>query len=231
MSHKISIRPLHTIEDFNQCQIIQKKAWGLNDIDIIPIHFQKAFSEYSIQIGLFDDNKLIGIALCYPSSVHGDYIFHMIAILKEYRGFGYSKLLANNVFLELIKAKFKSVVFSFDLFDFRNSNFYINSPNVYVFKAEKNYYGEINSKTHHSLPSHRLFGKLSNNGDFNQKLSKNYEKLVIEHNSEELRTLDIEFSINFINNKLDKIIELIECGYVCTAFEIATKELIFRKLE
>lgn len=211
-------RQLKNASDFSQALSVQQQSWGLKDIDIIPTHFMTAVNEWSFQVGIFDKDRLVSLALIYPTDKKNNYLLHMLCTIPNYRNLGLGKTLLQLVITHLKSKKDSTLHWTFDPFDFVNSHLYLNKIKAIAYKAKLNYYGEIDSLVHGSLPSHRLFCKVDCRENQVKRYS-NFKEVQLPYNINSLKLLKHEEAIAIMNSIFKKIQKYLKDGFLITDFK------------
>ena len=75
---KGSIKVIKEIDKFSELIDIQRDAWGLIDIDIVPLHIVKAVADLlkpnGIVIGYFLEERIIGFIMTFPHQILKKYL-------------------------------------------------------------------------------------------------------------------------------------------------------------
>ena len=204
------IKILKNINEFAELRNIQRDAWGFAESDIVPLHIFKAAADLlkpnGIVLGYFLDGQIVGFVMTLPTSNPKEVLAHIGAVLQKYqdRGIFYKLLFEMK---KIMKSNNIDKIFgTYDPLESINAHLYIRKlegivPNHYI-----NYYGEIDSKLHHGLPTDRFRIEWILNDKFVEKI-KNYNK-EIDSDSEDIKYIDIPLNIQELKNKdLDKAIE------------------------
>ena len=88
----MTIRPLHTIDEFRQVLALEKAIWGYEDSDDavgIPV-FVITVKRGGILLGAFDGDRMIGFVYSLAGLKHGRPMqwSHMLGVVAEYRATG-----------------------------------------------------------------------------------------------------------------------------------------------
>jgi len=84
----ITIRDLQSIDDLKQVEAVERRVWGLSELDTMPLTFTVASREAgSVWLGAFDGTKMVGFAFGFLTSMHDHLTLHshMLAVLEPYR--------------------------------------------------------------------------------------------------------------------------------------------------
>ena len=83
----MTIRPLTEISEFDQCVKLQREAWQLADIDLVPIRMFVVQSHVGgLVLGAFDSDRLVGFLNAMPGIRDGMTYWHsqMLAVATDY---------------------------------------------------------------------------------------------------------------------------------------------------
>jgi predicted GNAT superfamily acetyltransferase len=204
------IKILTNMNEFAELRNIQRDAWGFAESDIVPVHIFKATADLlkpnGMVLGYYLDDQIIGFVMTLPTSNPKEVLAHIGGVLQKYqdRGIFYKLLFEMK---QIMKSNNVDKIFgTYDPLESINAHLYIRklegiAPNYYI-----NYYGEIDSKLHHGLPTDRFRIEWILNDKFVEKI-KNYNK-EIDSDSEDIKYIDIPLNIQELKNKdLDKAIE------------------------
>ena len=92
----VTIRPCHTIAEFEEMVDLEFKVWEFGERDVVPSQMYVVAAKAGGQVfGAFVDDILVGLALAYPAIRDGvPYLHsHMAAVLPEYRDLGIGRML------------------------------------------------------------------------------------------------------------------------------------------
>ena len=141
----VRIRPLTSLEDFQDCVFIQRQAWGHPDLDLIPAHFfQIAVHTGAIILGAFVDGRLAGYVYSFPADfdrTRGHHSHHL-AVLPEIQGLGLGKALKWAQRDEVLKRGLELITWTFDPVQARNANLNLHVLGAVGRTYLRNFYGE-----------------------------------------------------------------------------------------
>ena len=219
----LTYRRLETREEYETALEVQKNVWGMEDIEILPVHFMIAYRDYGEQWGAFDYNKMVSILLSYPCG-DSHYLMHMLGTIPEYRGKGIGEKLMKHVKQRLIERGQNFLVWTYDPLDFANAHLYHNKIGSIGYKVAFDYYGRLRSKHHGELPTHRLFCFWS----LSEKPKNGHEikEVKIPASLEEMKKMSMELAFDNSAKYFKQINDFIEKGYVVTGFNKEKKALI-----
>src|SRR5262249_17532047 len=143
------IRPLTELDELNKCVEIQREAWGLADIEVIPTRM--LITQIRIGgfvLGAFDGDHLIGFLNAMPGLHDGSPYWYsqMLAVKNEYRnaGIGASLKLAQRD--EALKRGLHLIEWTFDPLESKNAYLNIVKLGVIVRRYYVNIYGPTASQ-------------------------------------------------------------------------------------
>lgn len=166
----IEIKPLTEINDFNQCETLQRLVWGGGDLGITPTHFFVASSHSGgLVLGAFVGAELIGFLNGFPaylpenlsenlSEKRAPLGFHsdMMAVLPEYRGQGIGKKLKWRQRDWCLARSLSWISWTFDPLQRKNARLNFEHLGVSVYEYRVNEYGELGGSLNGDLPTDRL---------------------------------------------------------------------------
>lgn len=168
MSTDFIIRPLTTHADFHACEEIQRQAWQMDDLEIVPLHMLITIARNGgIALGAFSDNKMIGFVIGFlgaaegygpeaPVAVRLKHCSHMLAVLPEWRnrGVGYALKLAQR---EAARAQaLRLMTWTYDPLESRNAHLNIARLGAVCNTYLRDLYGEMNDTLNRGLPTDRF---------------------------------------------------------------------------
>jgi predicted GNAT superfamily acetyltransferase len=203
------IKILKNMNEFRELTNIQKEAWGFASSDIVPIHIFKAASDLlkpnGIVLGYFLEDQIVGFVMTLPTSNPKEVLAHIGGVLPKYQDRGiFFKLLFE--MKKIMKSNNVDKIFgTFDPLESINAHLYIRKLEGIATNHYINYYGEIDSKLHHDLPTDRLRIEWILNDEILEKIKSNTD---IDADSEDIKYIDIPLNIQELKNRdLNKAIE------------------------
>jgi predicted GNAT superfamily acetyltransferase len=154
------IKILSEISEFHELLSIQKDVWGVDDIDVVPVHTFKAVSAFlgpkALILGYFVDEKISGYLLAFPTSDPKEVFGAMIGVARncQRKGIGYK---LNLEFRKRMLAQgVDKISWTFDPLESVNGNLYIAKLGGIITHHLMDYYGTVNSRMHSGLPTDRF---------------------------------------------------------------------------
>ena len=159
---ELSIRHLHSVEEFDTCVHLQKEVWGFEDIEVVPLRMFVVASKIGGQvIGAFDGPLLVGFALAIPGNRgrHGYLHSHMLAVRDGYRdrGIGRSIKLAQRE--DALGRGIDLIEWTFDPLEIKNAFLNIEKLGAIARRYSINQYGVATSPLWGGLPTDRLIAE------------------------------------------------------------------------
>ena len=154
------IRRINTIEEFERCLEIQRKAWGFEtDLDVVPVPIFVLSREFGgLVLGAFEGEEMIGFSLAFPLKEDSELVLHshMTAVLPEYQGKGVGYRLKLKQREEAAKLGYSKITWTYDPLQSRNAYFNLHKLGAEAVKFYRNFYGVLNSETNRGFPTHRF---------------------------------------------------------------------------
>lgn len=214
---KGSIKAIKEMDKFSELIDIQRDAWGLTDIDIVPLHVFKAVADLlkpnGIVLGYFLEERIIGFIMTFPTSNPKEVLAHMGALSKKYQNRGIFYRLSLDLRKIMRSNGVDKIFWTYDPLESVNAHLYIRKLGGVITRHFINYYGDIDSIIHSGLPTDRfrvewnIKDKSVEKGIKNR--SKDYSRRIdytLENN--DIKYVEIPLNIQEIKNKdLDEAIE------------------------
>lgn len=164
------IRECTTIEEFDCCVYLQRKAFGLPDLEISPRrHLIVSRQAGGWTLGAFDADRLVGfvhhlVAVRSNNEIYG--YSHMMAVAKDYQNKGVGARLKWAQRERALSEGRDFIKWTWDPLQARNAHFNLNRLGVTVDTYAENFYGtDYNAEPSQAvdkrpgLQSDRLFAK------------------------------------------------------------------------
>lgn len=154
------IRELKSVADLECMLDLERKVWGLAEIDSVPLTIAIALQAAgSILVGAFDSEKLVGFALAFPSLEQGRVGFHshMLAVDPDFReqGLGYRLKMAQRE--KALELGIPEMTWTFDPLRSTNAHLNFNKLGVVSATYKVDFYGPQTSSPLHSNGTDRLW--------------------------------------------------------------------------
>jgi predicted GNAT superfamily acetyltransferase len=159
----IHIEKLTTIEQFHQCEELQRQVWGLSDTDVIPLHLLLiAQKSGGLVLGAFDEEgRMIGLLFGFlgardATAQQLKHCSHMVGVLEEWRGrgVGYQLKLAQRE--HALAQGLELVTWTYDPLESLNAALNIGKLGVVCRTYFRELYGEMEDERNVGLSSDRF---------------------------------------------------------------------------
>jgi len=155
----IEIRPLATHSEFEAAVDLQRRIWGFDDIELLPVRlFVTALKVGGQALGAFDEGKMAGFCLAIPGIGGRGRIYlhsHMLGVLAEYRNAGVGRRLKLAQREDALAQGIDLIEWTFDPLELKNAWFNIERLGAVVRRFVPNQYGCTTSPLHAGLPTDR----------------------------------------------------------------------------
>ena len=157
----VIIRELKDIEEFAKCEEIQRQAWGMEDIEIVPLHLLITVPKAGgIVIGAFNKKDGVLIGFCFGFIGHDGERFylhsHMNAVIPEKQNKGIGRLLKLKQRECTLQRGLNLIKWTFDPLEGLNANLNFRKLGVISRTYIRNCYGEMRDKRNIGLETDRL---------------------------------------------------------------------------
>src|SRR6266478_317991 len=156
----IVIRDIEGGAEMRAVEELQKEAWGIPDLDVVPLsHLVAAKAAGGVLLGAFDHETLLGFVYGFVSHEHGTVAHHshMLAVKPAYRNhnLGYQLKLAQRD--RVLAQSIKRITWTFDPLQSLNAYFNFRKLGVLADTYKINFYGEATSSFLHQIGTDRLW--------------------------------------------------------------------------
>ena len=162
MAGGYTIRHLESVEDYKAAEDLQKRAWGLDDLDIAPMHILLTIHKNGgLVLGAFDDQT--GALLGYLLGFYGrtstgiwKHCSHMMGVLPEARDRGIGQALKLEQRRLILAEGLDLITWTFDPLEARNATLNFTKLGVVSHTYIRNIYGDTLGELNAGLPTDRL---------------------------------------------------------------------------
>ena len=156
----MTISPLTTVPEFQQCVEIQRQAFGMSDADLLPVRFYVVLNSIGgLVLGAVEENQVIGFLNSMPA-IDKDgtryWYSQVMGVARDHwnSGAGSKLKLAQRDFAR--ERGINRIEWTFDPLESRNAHLNIAKLGAIIRRYYVNYYGRIDSKLHVGLDTDRV---------------------------------------------------------------------------
>lgn len=159
----ISIEKLTTIQQFRECEDLQRRVWGLSDTDVVPLHLLLVSQKSGgLVLGAFNERgRMIGFVFGFlgardPAAQQLKHCSHMMGVLEEWRGraVGYQLKLAQRE--HALSQGLELVTWTYDPLESLNANLNVGKLGVVCRTYFRDLYGDMEDELNVGLSSDRF---------------------------------------------------------------------------
>ncbi len=158
----VTVRPLTTAAEFENCVELQREIWGWADIDIMPVRFFVSDAHIGgLVLGAFENGRMIGFANTIPG-VRDRMPYwrsQMMGILPGFRDAGIGARLKLAQRDHARRQGIRLIEWTFDPLESRNAYLNIEKLGAIVRTYEPNLYGSTTASLQQGLESDRLIAE------------------------------------------------------------------------
>lgn len=155
----MEIRTLTTPDEFAEAVRVQRRVWGFEEIELLPVRLFIVASGVGGQtFGAYDGDRMVGFLLAIPGLKAGAKIYlhsHMLGVLPEYRNAGVGRRLKLRQREDALARGIELVEWTFDPLELKNAFFNMERLGAVVRRYVLNQYGTTTSHLHGGLPTDR----------------------------------------------------------------------------
>src|SRR5579864_4267690 len=123
----IAVRPLTVEAEFHGAVELQKKIWGFDDIELLPMRLFIVATKVGGQaFGAYDGSRMVGFCLAIPGLKAGGKSYlhsHMLGVTAEYRDKGVGRQLKLKQREDALARGIQLVEWTFDPLEIKNAYF------------------------------------------------------------------------------------------------------------
>ena len=156
----ITIREIDEPAEIRAVEELQKEAWGLPDLDVVPLTQLVAAKEAGgVLIGAFDGEMLVGFVYGFPSFERGELAHHshMLAVKPAYRNYDLGRRLKLAQREHVIAQGIDLISWTYDPLQSLNAHFNFGKLGVLADRYFLNFYGEDAASFLHQTGTDRLW--------------------------------------------------------------------------
>lgn len=158
----MTIRPLTDISEFEECVELQREAFGLEDIDLVPSRMYVVQSYVGgLVLGAFDGDRLIGFLNAMPGIRQGMPYWHsqMLAVTHDHWNSGIGSKLKCEQREHALRRGIGLIQWTYDPLESKNAYLNIVKLGAIVRRYHVNLYGRTMSRMKQGLESDRVIAE------------------------------------------------------------------------
>lgn len=141
---RFTIRPLESPSEFKQVEAVQRAAWGMDPLEVVPAALLIAVAhEGGLVAGAFDGVRMVGFVFGFPTADPGRHHSHMLAVLPELRGTGLAARLKLFQRAWCLARGIRQVDWTFDPLMGLNARFNVHKLGCVVRRYLTDFYGPL----------------------------------------------------------------------------------------
>lgn len=166
---RIVIRKIDKPEEYHECEEVQRRAWGMPDIHIVPSHLLiTAQKNGGLVLGAFDpEGRMVGYLFGFLGTTQPDskdlraagrlkHCSHMVGILPQYQSQGLGYLLKLKQRDHCLSQGLDLVTWTFDPLESANANLNLSKLGVVFSAYLRDIYGRMTDELNAGLATDRV---------------------------------------------------------------------------
>jgi predicted GNAT superfamily acetyltransferase len=161
VTNDISIRALEDAAEFRQCEELQRRVWGMEDLSVVPLHLLlTAQKNGGLVLGAFDEQgTMVGFVFGFPGMTGQGQVkhcSHMAGVLPEHQGqrIGYRLKLAQRE--HVLAQGLDLATWTYDPLEGSNASLNLGKLGVICRTYLPDVYGDTGIQLHLGLPTDRF---------------------------------------------------------------------------
>lgn len=158
----MTIRPVTSITDLQGCVELQREAWGVADIDVIPVRMLVTQNRIGgLVLGAFDKDRLVGFVNAMPGIRDGMPYWYsqMLGVAKDYWNTGLGSQLKIAQRDQARQRGLALIEWTYDPLESKNAHLNIVKLGVIIRRYYVNLYGATTSRLQQGLESDRVIAE------------------------------------------------------------------------
>ncbi len=155
-------RPV-TIQDYRDCEDVQRNAWGMSESLVVPLHVLRPINEKGgfIMVAYDEKNRPIGTTICILGKHEEKRILysHMTGVIPEFQSRGVGRMLKLKQRDYALKQGYDLICWTYDSMRSINNWFNLNTLGALARAYYTNYYGEMQDRINEGLASDRFLAE------------------------------------------------------------------------
>jgi predicted GNAT superfamily acetyltransferase len=155
----IECRALTTRRQLEEAVELQKRIWGFDDIELLPLRLFVVATKVGGQaFGAYDGGEMIAFCIAIPGLKPGGRFYlhsHMLGVLPQYNNRGVGRRLKLAQREEALARGIELMEWTFDPLELKNAYFNMERLGAIVRRYVENQYGTTTSPLHGGLPTDR----------------------------------------------------------------------------
>jgi predicted GNAT superfamily acetyltransferase len=157
---EVSVRVLHSHEEFQETLEVQRQVWGFADIELVPWRICLVAQEAGgLVLGAYLGGKMVGFSFALGGLKPGGRAYwhsHMTGVVPEHQNRQVGRLIKLKQRQEAIRAGVGLIEWTYDPLEIRNAHFNTERLGSIVRRYVPNQYGITTSRLNFGLPTDRL---------------------------------------------------------------------------
>ncbi|MGO9645412.1 MAG: GNAT family N-acetyltransferase [Candidatus Bathyarchaeia archaeon] len=160
---EFSFRRSITIQDYRDCEDVQRNAWGMSESRVVPLHVLRPINEKGgfIMVAYDRKDRPIGTTICFLGKHEEKRILysHMTGVIPEFQSKGVGRMLKLKQRDYALKQGYDLICWTYDSMQSINNWFNLNTLGALARAYYVNYYGEMPDRLNEGLASDRFLAE------------------------------------------------------------------------
>ena len=152
-------RPI-TIQDYRDCEDVQRNAWGMSESSVVPLLVLRPINEKGgfIMVAYDGKNRPIGTTICFLGKHEGKRVLYsqLTGVIPEFQSKGIGRMLKLKQRDYALKEGYDLICWTYDSMQSINNWFNLNTLGALTRAYYVNYYGEMEDRVNEGLATDRF---------------------------------------------------------------------------
>ena len=160
----VEFRELTSVDDIRLVQEMERRVWGLEDVDVSPVLLMVALVKSgALLLGAFSEGVMQGFAFSVPGDRHGQRLHwsHMAGVDERLRSSGLGTLLKMEQARRVAARGYRRMQWTFDPLQSLNAHLNLVKLGAWVDEYAEHVYGDSASDLHRGAPTDRFIATWS----------------------------------------------------------------------
>ena len=222
----MQVKELTRMEEFERCVELQRKEWGWNDLNIVPVRsFVVIANIGGLTLGAVVDNKVIGFINTLPGIRDGSPYWYsrMLGVDRGFWGQGVGTALKRAQRAHAVRRGVTLIEWTFDPLESKNAYLNLEKLGVIVKRYYVDHYGDTGSDVQGGLASDRLMAEWWLNKP-RLKVGLERRHVTIPSQMQEIKNRDFREARRIQERVRRELNKHIGDGYIVVGFNRLKKE-------
>ena len=160
---EFSFRRSITIQDYRDCEDVQRNAWGMSESSVVPLLVLRPINEKGgfIMVAYHGKNRPIGTTICFLGKHEGKRVLYsqLTGVIPDFQSKGIGRMLKLKQRDYALKEGYDLICWTYDSMQSINNWFNLNTLGALTRAYYVNYYGDMEDRVNEGLATDRFLAE------------------------------------------------------------------------